>query len=136
MLLLSRFFGAVLPGQPCNLDGGGFLGFPHWYKYLQGIGAPSGSNATSGSSSYTCVAQVGSLSDVWLIVAAIIEILLRLAALAAIAFIVYGGVQFITSQGDPGNTKQARQTVINALIGLVISIGATSVISFIAGRFN
>jgi len=136
MQFLTHIF-AVGPGQPCDPDGGGLLGFPHWYKYLHGIGAPNGiSGGGSATLRYTCVPQIGNLSDVWLIVAAVVEILLRLAALAAIVFVVYGGVQLITAQGDPSGSKKARQTITNALVGLVIAIAATTIISFIAGQFK
>ena len=60
---------------------------------------------------------------------------LRLASIAAIAMVVYGGVQYIMSQDEPDKTKQARSTIINALIGLVVAVAATTLITFIAGRF-
>jgi hypothetical protein len=121
-LLLSRFAAATC--DP-SLNAGSFLGLPPWYKYLGGV-----------MTNYGCVPQVQQLSDVWLIGAAIIEILLRIAALGAVIFVIVGGVQFMTSHGDPGATKKARETVINALIGLVIAVAATAVVTFIAGRFK
>jgi type IV secretory pathway VirB2 component (pilin) len=76
------------------------------------------------------------LTDIWLIVAAITEILLRLAALIAVIMVIVGGVSYITSQGDPNKTKQALNTIINSLIGLVISVAAATIVTFIAGRFS
>lgn len=113
---------------PCA--GGSFLGFPKWYKYVDGYTAAAG---TPGAGS--CAPQVTHLSDIWLIVAALVEILLRLGGILAVIFVIYGGIQYITSQGEPSKTNQARQTVINALIGLTISIGATTLVTFFAGRF-
>jgi hypothetical protein len=127
---------AATLGQPCTVAGGGFLGLPHWYKYLNGITAQGGFQPNSGTNVMVCVPQISGLSDVWLIVAAVVEILLRLAALFAIGLVVYGGVRLMTGQGDPGSAKAARQIIVNALIGLVIAIAATAVISFIAGRFS
>jgi hypothetical protein len=108
---------------PC--PGGNFLGFPKWHKYLDGVNTDFG-----------CTPQMKKLSDIWLIGLAILEIMLRLIALIAIAMVLYGGVKFITSQGDPGNTKKAKETIINAIIGLIIVVGATAVVSFVAGRFT
>lgn len=124
-----RFFAAL--GDPCDPSSGGFLGFPPWHKYLGGTQTVAGDPTQP----LVCVPKVGALSDIWLILAAVIELLLRFAALAAIFLIVYGGIQLITSQGDSGATKKARQTIINAVVGLIIAIAATSIISFIAGRF-
>lgn len=114
---------------PCA--GGTFLGFPKWYKYLNGHtiaeGMPGGGS---------CAPKLEHLNDVWLIVAAVVEILLRLGGILAIVYVIYGGVQYIVSQGDPGKVTQAKSTVVNALIGLVISIGATVMVTFVAGRFT
>ena len=115
----------------CTPKGGGFLGFPTWYKYLGGVSSPNGAgNAT------VCLPKVGALSDIWLVVAALIEILLRLAGLAAIIYVVYGGFQYVTSQGEPDKASRARQTLLNALIGLVIAISAAILVTYVAGRFN
>lgn len=121
---LTQSFAA---GAACDPNGvkPNFLGFPTWYEYLGGVDTGHG-----------CSPAVTSLSDVWLIGAAIIDIMLRIAALGAIIFVLYGGFQFITSHGDPNSTKQARQTVVNALIGLVIAVAASAIVTFIAGQFK
>ncbi len=107
-----------------------FFGLPTWYKYLQSFQV----NDFQGSPTI-CQPQINNLNDIWLIVAAVIELLLRLAAVAAIAMVVWGGIQFISSQGEPEATHKARGTIINALVGLVIAVGAATFVSFIAGRF-
>ncbi len=104
----------------------GFFGFPTWYKYLNSVTDSQGS----------CVPKISGLSDIWLIVAAVIDILLRISALVAVGFVVYGGVQYITSEGEPDKTSRARGTIINALIGLVIAVGATVLITFVASQFK
>lgn len=102
-----------------------FLGLPSWYHYLS-------CQTVNGSES----PQLTSLTDVWLILAAVIEILLRIASLGAVAFVIWGGIKYMTSQGDPGKTTQARTTIQNALIGLAISVLAATAVSFIAGSFK
>ena len=94
-----------------------FLGFPTWYEYLHMSGGQP---------------QIQKLTDIWLIVAAIIEILLRIAALVAVAFIIYGGFSYTTSQGDPDSTSKAKKTLVNALIGLAVAVTAAVTVSFIA----
>lgn len=81
-----------------------------------------------------CTPVIGGLNDIWLIVAAVIEILLRLSALLAIGFVLYGGIALITSNGDPDKAAKARKTILNAVIGLVIAVVATTVVSYLAGR--
>jgi uncharacterized membrane protein YphA (DoxX/SURF4 family) len=69
-------------------------------------------------------------------VAAVIEILLRLAAIVAVGYTLYGGFLYMTSQGESGKTAQAKDTIIDALAGLVIAVMAAVVIGFIAGRIS
>lgn len=118
-------------GDPCVPDHGGFLGFPTWYKYLEGVQATNGATGVS-----ECVVKIQNINDTWLIVAALMEILLRVAALAAIVMVITGGVQYITSEGSPDKTKKALNTILMAVIGLVITIGSAALVSFVAGRFN
>lgn len=107
---------------------GSLFGLPTWYKYLEGY-KPEDEPTQ-------CVIRLRAISDVWLILSAVIEVLLRLAALGAIAMIVYAGISFITSEGQPDKVKKAINMAISASIGLAISIGAAATVSFIAGRFN
>jgi hypothetical protein len=67
---------------------------------------------------------------------ALFEDLLRVAGMLAIVFIIYGGIRYITSQGEPETTKSARGTIINALIGLAITVAAAATIQFIANSFG
>ncbi len=99
-----------------------FFGLPHWYEY---IAQPPG-----------CQPALTKLSDVWLIGAAILEILLRIAAIAAVAYVMYGGVTYVTSQGEPDKTQKAKSTIVNALAGLIIAVMATAIVGFIAGRIH
>jgi ABC-type Fe3+ transport system permease subunit len=100
-----------------------FLSFPTWYEYLNCTGSPPSPELTS-------------LSDVWLIVAAVIEILLRVAALVAVGIIIYAGIQYSTSQGRPEVTSKALSTIISAAIGLAICILSAVIVTFIAGSFK
>jgi len=102
---------------------GGFLGFPTWYKYLPGQTVNN-----------ICTPQISKLNDVWLIVAAVIEILLRIAALAAVIYTMYGGFEYITSQGDPSKTAKAKDSIVAALAGLAIAVIAALTVGFIADR--
>lgn len=122
--LLTTFYFAA--GQPTTCSPrSSFLNFPTWYQYLNGVTDASGN----------CIPRIQALSDFWLIVAAIVEILLRVATIAAIAMVLYGGVTYILSQGEPDKTSKAKDTVLNALIGLVIAVTASVIVSFVARQF-
>ncbi len=109
-------------GAECRGSGGNVLDFPAWYEYLE-LGD-------------TCIPAINNINDIWLILAALIEILTRLGALFAVGFIIWGSIKMVTSQGSPDGIKAARDTITNAIIGLIVAIMATLVVSFIAGQFN
>ena len=74
------------------------------------------------------------INNILLIVAAITEILIRIAGLAAFIYLIYGGFMYLTSGGNSENISKAGTTLLNAAIGLGIAISATAFISFFAGR--
>lgn len=98
---------------------------PTWYKYLDV------QKDDTGGCSVVNFDFPGSLPAIAL---AIVEILLRIGALVAVAYVIYGGFMFLTSQGEPDRAKGARQTIINAAVGLVLTLLATGIVSFIGGR--
>jgi len=115
---------------PCQLTQSTvFLGFPTWYEYLQGTKVPVNGGGTE------CRPFVSGPDGIWLIVAAIIEILLRLSAILAVGYLVWGGIRFTMSAGSPNSINDARNTIVNALVGLVIVITAARIVGFLAGEF-
>jgi hypothetical protein len=120
------------PATPADgkCENASFFGLPVWYKYLKKVNYDDIELGTR-----SCHPELQSSWDVLLILAAVVEGLLRIGVVIAVAYIIWGGVTYITSQGEPDKTKQALKMIISALIGITISIVSTAVVSFIAGRF-
>ncbi len=55
---------------------------------------------------------------------------------AAVFFLVKGGYEYITSTGKPDNLENARKTIRNAIVGLVIVLGASLFVSVLSNSFN
>ena len=62
----------------------------------------------------------------------IINILVVLAGLLATGFLVWGGIRYITSTGNPQHLDGAKHTIIYAGIGLAIAIGAFALSSIVS----
>lgn len=117
--------------KSCN--GTVFLGLKTWYAYLP----PGSLNANCELVSDLTILPTDKTDGVLpLIVLAVVDDMLRIAALVAVAFVITGGVQYIVSQGDPGRVKQGMSTIINALIGLAVAVMAAAVVSFIANQLT
>lgn len=55
------------------------------------------------------------------------------AGIVAVCFIVYGGFMYTLSSGDAGKVKKAKDTLLYAIIGLVVVLFAFAITKFIAG---
>lgn len=98
-----------------------FLGIPFWYSGLQNsscdVVVPAGENGLS--------------KFIWTIVLNIIQALSMLIGYIATYFVLYGGFQFIMSQGTPDKMVKARTTILHAVIGLVLSISSVAIVKLI-----
>lgn len=109
---------AAADGDDCN---GGFLGFPAWYRGL-----------TEGAPSCAIKSPASDLSGfIWHIALNVIEMVLVAIAYVTSFYILYGGFLFMTSQGKPDVATKARMTMLNAVIGLVISMASVAIVEFV-----
>ena len=53
----------------------------------------------------------------------------------AVVMIIIGGVKYITSGGDSGNVTSAKNTILYAVIGLVVVALAQIIVRFVLARF-
>jgi len=60
-----------------------------------------------------------------------INLLLGLAGSAAVVFIIVGGYQYITSNGNDETAEQARKTITNSVIGLIVIIMAYAIVRIV-----
>lgn len=58
------------------------------------------------------------------------------AGYAAVFFIIKGGFLYILARGDPGHITSAKQTITNAVIGLIICILASAIVAAIGGAIK
>lgn len=101
----------------CNANAGAFEVFPRWYKYLE---LDANCNVTNFG-----------VDDIPKIGIAIIEILLRVAGFIAFVFTVMAGFKFVLSRGNPNEAAKARQTLIDAIIGIAIASVASVFVAFL-----
>lgn len=52
------------------------------------------------------------------------------AGLVAVIYLIIGGYQYITSQGNPDVSTQAKSTIVNSIIGLIIILTSYLIIRF------
>ena len=70
------------------------------------------------------------------IIKTIVEVLLTAVGAISIIMIVIGGIMFALSSGDAQKAAKARNTVLYAVVGLIVSIFASAIVNFVFNRFN
>lgn len=68
------------------------------------------------------------------ILATISRVVLLGAGVISVIMIVIGGFRYVVSGGDSSATKGAKETILYALIGLVVAISAQVIVTFILSR--
>ena len=64
----------------------------------------------------------------------IINVMLVISGIVAVIVIIVGGISYSVSVGDPAKVKKAKDTILYALIGLVVAVAAFSIVNFVVGR--
>ncbi len=59
-----------------------------------------------------------------------------LAGLIALGYLIYAGIKYVTSAGDPGKTEEAQKQIISAIIGLAIVILAYTILRVVLYLFG
>ena len=69
------------------------------------------------------------------IVSKIINLLLFFVGVVSVIMIIYGGVRYTTSAGDSGKLTNAKNTILYAIVGLIVSILAYAIVNFVVKTF-
>ncbi len=66
----------------------------------------------------------------------IVQITMPVAVLAILILFSYAGILMVTSQGNPEKLKQAREVVVNAVLGFIMIALAASILSIITSTLS
>ena len=95
------------------------------------------------SSAKDCIRQgadgVGSTgsssSSVSDIAATIANIMLFILGAVAVIMIIVGGIRYATSNGDQSAVKGAKDTILYAVVGLIVALVAYAIVNFVINQF-
>ena len=73
----------------------------------------------------------GGSDDLPDIIVNILNVIIGVAGFISVIWIIIGGVNYMTSSGDPNKTKKARDTILYACIGLVICVLSFAIVNFV-----
>lgn len=64
----------------------------------------------------------------------ILNAIIGILALVAVVVMIVGGVSYMTSSGDAGKVKKAKDTILYGLIGLVVCVLAFAIVNFVISQ--
>lgn len=76
------------------------------------------------------------IDDLGVFISKLVGLALIVAAILVFIYLVWGGLQWITSGGDKGKTEEARNRITAALVGLAIVAAAWAIIQLVSYFFG
>ena len=64
-------------------------------------------------------------------VTGIINVVIGILGIICVIVIIIGGVGYMTSAGDSGKVKKAKDTILYGIIGLVVCVLAFAIVNFV-----
>ena len=61
----------------------------------------------------------------------VINIVIAVLGIVAVLFVIIGAAQYMVSQGDPAKAKKAKDTIIYAILGVVLATLAYAIVNFV-----
>lgn len=65
----------------------------------------------------------------------IVNVMLFILGAIAVIMIIIGGIRYTTSNGDASSIKGAKDTILYAVIGLIVAILAYAIVNFVVDAF-
>lgn len=66
----------------------------------------------------------------------IVNVLLFLIGAISVIMLIIGGVRYTISNGDQGAITSAKNTIMYAIIGLIVALLAYAIVGFVTGQFT
>ena len=64
----------------------------------------------------------------------IVKTMLFLVGVLSVIMIIYGGIQYVISAGDSGKVAKAKNTIIYAVVGLIVAILSYAIVNFVISQ--
>lgn len=65
----------------------------------------------------------------------LIGLLLFAIGIIAVIMIIIGGIRYVTSNGDSSQVTSAKNTILYAVVGLIVALLAYAIVNFVIGAF-
>ncbi|MGK2896508.1 MAG: pilin [Candidatus Saccharimonadales bacterium] len=100
------------------------------------IGIQSGADSAKGDDQTDClVDESGATCSDEPIFKTITNVLLFLIGAISVIMLIIGGIRYTLSGGDSGAVTSAKNTILYAVIGIIVALLAYAIVNFVLGSF-
>ncbi len=99
--------------------------------YISSVFAANDICSSSASNEVKKAAGCRGSGDLTVGITSILNAIIGVIGLVAVVFIIIGGVNYMTSAGDSGKVKKAKDTILYAAIGLIACALAFAIVNFV-----
>jgi hypothetical protein len=96
--------------------------------------ASAAGTAITNSANGACNGGCGSgqINDIF---RGIVNALIFVIGAVSVIMIIIGGLRFILSNGDPKAAETGRNTILYAVIGIIVAASSFAIVTFVSARF-
>lgn len=88
-----------------------------------------------GANADSAVCQAQTEDDATSMIEIVVNTMIFLLGAIAVIMIVIGGIRYATSGGDASGIKGAKDTILYAIIGLIVAILSFAIVNFVLDAF-
>ena len=106
-------------------------------KSLKSLAVTASALATTASTAFAQVTPVEPgdvfFTDIGELINKALNFVMVLGALLVFLYLIWGGIEWITSGGDKGKTESARNKITAAIVGLIVLAASWAILMLILG---
>lgn len=139
--MFSLLFGLSILGTTPKVEATTFQDNSSVIRNIKNIGAQdlfSACDQATGAAKEYCNSKKASgkttTSDS--LVKLVMNTMFYIVGIVSIVMIIYGGMKYTTSSGDPKKVASAKATILYAVIGLMVALFAVAIVRFVSTRIK
>jgi hypothetical protein len=91
------------------------------------VNAAETGSATSGKTNGNTLAST---------IGTVIDVMLFIVGILCVIMIIYGGISYVMSASDSNKIKKARDTIVYAVVGLIVAILGFALVNWVVGSLS
>jgi hypothetical protein len=95
------------------------------------VGATAKTQLCQGATGNNSCTKAGEETNLKVIIANVVNILLFIVGAVSVIMIVVGGLRYVTSGGDNSAVTSAKNTILYAVVGIVVAFMAYAIVNFV-----